>query len=347
MALIKTIAEVRAVVPRMSKLSDQANLPNMDKAAWKYIIPIIGQALYDDLNTKYNATSPTLSAIEQRLINLIQLPLANGALYDELPFMHTMITDNGIRTPDVNNMRASQRWEYQYLKKGLYANIEEGQEMLLAYLFENKDNISLWTTSDPYQRLSSLVFRSAWDFDQQYKLRQPMRTFWAMESIMVDVEEHYLASRLGRDLMNWIKAQTEIIVTENGASVDVKRFVLKAAALFTIKMACEQRQVIFDHWGFTMATADDADVPAVESMTDMDIRGVYNKKEAANRDGQNYLSKAAYYLKGIANGEFSEEFGVEFDTAFSLSPLYVAPGVIQEYMTNGNERRKGVFRLGS
>lgn len=323
-------------------------MPNMDRAGWKYIVPIIGQLQYDNLNAAYNDVAPALSADQTALLRHIQLPLAAGALFDELPFMHTQITDNGIRTPELDGMRASQRWEYQYLKDALYKSIEEGQEILLEFLYSNIAQFPDWTGSDQYKRISNLVINNSREFDRLYKLRQPIRTFWSMESILSDVEENYLISRLGRDLLAWIKLQSKIEVTENGALVNVKEFVLKAAALFTIKCACEQRKVIFDHFGFTMPTGNDVEVPAVEAMTDADIRGIYEKSQAANRDGQNYLAKAAYYLKGIANGEFEDdEFGEEFNIAFERSPLYVPPGYVREVLTNGNERRKGVFRLGS
>lgn len=348
MALIKTIAEIRALLPRISHLSDKANMPNMDRAAWKYIIPIIGQELYDSLDTAYNVPTPTLTEPQQKLLKHIQLPLAAGALLDELPFMHTTITDNGIRTPELNNMRASQKWEYQYLKDGLFKSIEEGQEILLDFLFSNANDYTEWTTSVPYIRINNLIIKNAREFDRLYKLRQPIRTFWSMESILKDVEENYLASRLGHDLLKWIKAQDKIEVTVNGALVNVKEFVLKAAAFLTIKCACEQRKVIFDHWGFSVPMGNDVDVPATETMTNEYVQGIYDKARAAERDGQNYLSKAAYYLTGIANGEFpDDEFGEEFNTAFNASPLYRPADMIGMYRTNGNEKRKGVFRLGS
>src|SRR5689334_19079332 len=53
-ALIKTIQEVRALLPHLSRLSNTANLPNIDKSTRKHVIPIIGKALHDDLNAKYN-----------------------------------------------------------------------------------------------------------------------------------------------------------------------------------------------------------------------------------------------------------------------------------------------------
>lgn len=344
MALIKTVEEIRAVVPRISKLSNTANLPNMDKAAWKYIIPVIGQALYDSLQTKYNAN--TLNPAETALLKLIQLPLAAGALYDELPFMHTTITDNGVRTPETAQMRSSQRWEYNYLKAGLVSNITEGQEMLLSYLYINKADWALWTASDAYKSFNSYIIRNGMEFDMLYKLRQPLRTFQILKPIMDDVDEMYLVSKLGRDMVKWLKTQTTVIITENNAPIDILRLVKKAMAYLTVKHACSQQQVSFSDAGFTIPVTD-VDLPSTEGVTEANILAINQKMETANREGQNYLSKAAYYIKGWANGDYADTKPAEFTTAFENSPMYVAPGVVQEIVTNGNNYRKGVFRLGS
>lgn len=345
MALIKTIDEIRAVIPRISKLSSTASLPNLDKAAWKYIIPLIGQPLYDDLNTKYNDPTPTLSADELVLLKLIQLPLAAGAFFDELPFMHTAITDHGIRTPETSSMRASQKWEYGYLKTALVTNIVEGQEMLLNYLFINKADWGLWTGDVAYTTFTSYIIRNGLEFDLFYKLQEPMRTFQLLKPIMDDVNEMYMVSKIGRAMMAWLKDQTSLVVTENGGEIDVLKLVKKAMAFFTVKHAAAQQQVSFNPTGFTVPVPD-PDITGTGA-TEAQIGEINKKTEAANREGQNYLSKAAFYLKGINAGDFPEAIPGGFTAAFENSPLYVAPGIIQEAVTNGNNYRKGVFRLGS
>lgn len=343
MALIKTIAELRALIPRVSKLSDAANLPNMDKAAWKYIIPLIGQDLYDDLQTKYDDS--TLSANETKLLKLIQLPLAAGAIFDELPYMHTLITDNGIRTPETNQMRAAQKWEYNYLKAGLVATIVEGQEMLLNFLFLNKPDWALWTDSDAYKVYTRYLIRNGLEFDMLYKLKDPMRTFQLLKPIMDDVDEMYLATRLGRSLLAWLKTQSNVIVQENGGEVDILSMLKKSMAHFTVKHACSQQQVLFTDAGFTVPIKD-VDIPGAEGVTQANLEAIAQKMEVANREGQNYLTKAVMYIKALAEAD-PGSIPAGFTAAFEQSPLYVAPGVITEAITNGNERRKGVFRLGS
>jgi hypothetical protein len=69
MALIKTINEVKAVLPKLvSNLSDASLLPNFDAAEIKYLVPIIGMNQYNDIVAKYSADPQTLSAGRAKII---------------------------------------------------------------------------------------------------------------------------------------------------------------------------------------------------------------------------------------------------------------------------------------
>src|SRR5688500_2199448 len=93
MALIKTIPEVQSYV-RVNFANANSSLPNMDEAEEKYIAPLIGRAVYDDVVTKYDAgdTSDEFKA----LLTRIQAAVAPLAYYLELPLINTQITDIGL-----------------------------------------------------------------------------------------------------------------------------------------------------------------------------------------------------------------------------------------------------------
>jgi hypothetical protein len=56
MALTKTIDEIKAMLPSfISNLSDPESFPNFDNIEYKYLVPLTGVGLYDDIHTKYNA----------------------------------------------------------------------------------------------------------------------------------------------------------------------------------------------------------------------------------------------------------------------------------------------------
>jgi hypothetical protein len=345
MALIKTILEIRNVIPGLSKLSDTAQLPNLDMAEWQYIIPVIGQAFYDDLNTKFNAGAGTgtLTAGEIKLVRMIQLPLAAYALMDQLGSKQATITDSGVRVPETTAMRTAYPWEYTELKNTLTNYACLGTERLLEYLFIHKADWNLWTDSTAYKELNNLLIKSGVDFNKLYRVDYPLRTFWLLKPVMEDVEEWYLVTTLGRQLLAWVKAQDPgIIVTEDGQEVDIKKMLKKATAHLVIKHASEQLRVKFSQYGFTVLSTDPQNKEAADKRA-ADNADLFKKVEAAQREGQNYLAKAASYFKRSRAGDFAEDFGTDFYTAFDSGPLAVVDPAAPTDKGNGN--RSGVFRM--
>lgn len=341
MSLITTISELRSILPRLfSNLSDTSNLPNIAKAQRKYLQPILGKALIDDLETKYQDN--TLGDQEE-LVKFIQFPLAAYAVLDDLAFIHVMINDAGIFTTGTDKLTAAHRWEFIELKNTLQDYAIDGIEQLLAYLYDEKDELPLWTESDEFKTLDDCVIRSGTDFAKQYPLYSPLYTYWTLKPIMADVEENYLAPTFGRDLLTWIKQQDtiEIIIAGTGM-VDVKKLVKKAVAFLTIKHACDHFIPRFDKNGFTTVHHGNPDDNSNTGFTAAAAQEVEQKKIICNRDGQNFLSKSAAFLVGLANGIYNSDFTDDFVTVFNGSPLKTDPNA--KPWTNGNERRK-IFTL--
>lgn len=339
MALLKTVVELRSLLPRLvSSLSNSAGLPNFDKAQRKYLVPICGKALITDLQTKYAANPQTLSSLETELVKHIQLPLAAYGVIDDMAFIQSNMTDNGFRTVSLDKMPAAHRWEYNEIRNTLSDYAMDGVEILLDFLFDNKASFPSWTGSAEYLVLDGFFIKSGTDFAKQYPLYQPLYTYWTLKPIMQDVEENYLAPTLGRDLLAWVKMQDTIEITVSGSPVDVKKFLKKAVAMLTIKHACEHFTPRFDKNGFTVINTGSSDDDSATGRSAASGPQIAAKMQACDRDGQNYLSKAASYLVGIARGQFSEAFDNSFTTAFEFSPLN-KPTPALPY-TSGNMRRR-------
>lgn len=343
MALIKTAAELRSVLPQLlSNLSNTANLPPIDKAQRKYIRPLLGKAFLDDIEERYEDN--TLGDDED-MLKYIQLPLAAYAILDNLAFIQSTITDSGIRTMSTDKMQAAHRWEYNEIRNSLEDTAIAGVEQLLDYLYEKQTDYALWTGSDEFKELDSFLIKTGIDFAKQYPLYQPYYTYWALKPVMRDAEENYLASRLGRDLLAWVKGNAEIEIEDSSGILDVKRLLKKAIAFLTIKHACEHYNTRFDKNGFTIVNAGGS--PEDQSSTGRTAASqseTEKRKQVCDRDGQNYLNKAAYYLKGMGEGKYGDTWleNVAFMEAFNHSPLKKDPKA--PTYTRGNERRN-IFRL--
>ncbi len=305
--LIKSIAEVKAVL-RVSNLDENASLPDIASAEETYIIPVIGQGLYDDIQAKYDTNN--LTTLEQGLLERIQKPLAAYAYYDDMPLHNAIITDAGVRQFDSENMPGAHRWQVNQLRDTLLSRALQGIESLYGFLEANAVNFSLWTASDAYARRRRFLIRSAMDFNDQYNVYHPFRTYNAILPIMGDVEEMYINTPIGKDFFASLKTDASPTPEELAVIADLK----KAIAHLCMHHAIEKLPMKITDRGITMyqASEEGSDVnkaQATENLMNLTM-------QATRRDGQNYLTKAKKYLDATASDTvFPDYFASDYYTA--------------------------------
>jgi hypothetical protein len=329
--LLKTIAEVKSVL-RISNLDDASNLPDIASAEETYIIPAIGQTLYESLNSAYNDEPPTLAPIEQDLLLKIQKPLAAHAYLDDLGLIHAQIGDAGVRRTTTDNMPAAYRWEVDEVKNALANRAFQGMESLLKYLEKYKAQFPDWTASEAFKRRTRYLIKSGYDFSDQFTLYHPLRTYNALLAIMGDVEELYIIPSIGKTFFDELKSAINPDANQVQVIADLK----KAIAHLCIMHACEKLPVRISDAGFTINTA----IGSSDS-------GNANREHAPNanlsvlitscqRDGKSYLMKAKAFLNEKATA-------LIFTTYFN-SEYYKAPQDPDTPIEDGNSRRK-IFTL--
>lgn len=332
MALIKTITEIKAVLPRLvSNLSDTSTLPNFDRAEEKYLLPIIGRALYNDIKTKYNATPQTLSTDEQTLVKQMQLVVSAYALHDELAFTHTKITDTGVRRNNTNAQPAAYNWEYKELKNGLLDAAADGVEVLLSVLMAQAP--ALWTASDEYKEFAKLLIKTGIEFSSIERLQQPLRTYWMMKTVVQDAQQNYISNAIGPDLLEYLRDATSPTDEEK----NILKLLKKALANYTIKHALARFATRFDSNGLSVISGDADNSETAGRKFDNSLLDMKMKEHDAN--GNSYLARAIYECYQW-NSDTDAPAG--FTAAYAKGPLesYKAP----EDRDKGNASRK-IFRM--
>jgi hypothetical protein len=329
MALIKTIQEIKAVLPRLvSNLSDTSLLPNFDRAEEKYLVPITGRALYNDIKTKYNAA--TLTSDEQALLKAMQLIVSAYALHDELAFTHVKVTDTGVRRNNTAAQPAAFQWEYEKLKTSLEETAVDGVEVLLSMLVAQAP--ATWTASDEYKEFKKLLIKTGLEFDTIEKLQQPLRTFWLMKTAVQDAQQNYISNSIGPDLLDYLRDKTAPTDEEKS----ILRLLKKALANYTIKHAIVKYSARFDTNGFSVVRGDTAGEGEGKRF-DATMIDIKMKEHDAN--GGSYLAKALYECYEWYNNASASP---EYKAAYVAGPLesYAAP----EDRQTGNATRK-IFRF--
>jgi hypothetical protein len=339
MALLRTITEARQYI-RLSKLSNESSLPDMDAVDHINIIPIIGKLLYDKLNNEYAAIllQAGYGDVYKKLLISIQRFTTPIAYAESLGTYQALITDTGVRVPSADGMEAAHAWEHEKLKADLLNNASKALDLLIKFLYENKAALPLWIGSDEFKRYDSLLIKTGSEFSSYYRLLDEYRTFYFIRPIMEDVEEFYLAPLLGRALLNYINGQEKMTVTMEGRETDIAVFLKKAVAFFTLKSATVRLSIKFSVAGVTVLNAGDAGTD-VSGRKDADTQRLLILRDQLEEDGQKWLAKAVQLLRGAYSGIYTNTLGTDFKQAFEKGKLSETAKT-QVTITTNNDRRK-------
>lgn len=317
MPLIKTIPEIKKYV-RVNFANNTASLPNMDKAERKFIIPVIGQALFDQLQDQYNNNN--LSSENQKLLPRVQSALAPLAYWLELPFINAQITDAGLRKPGTDNLQPVFKHDFYSILAALSDSGMDELEALIAFLEANSGNYPLWTSSPAYDAYRMFFVRNGTDFSGIYTLKHPRRCWMNMASIMQLVEGVYIEKSIGATFAAELRGLTNPDEQQKAAIALIK----KAVVYLTIKHAVSQRTARLTDAGFTIQVADsDAADPSRQAAADPVLIRLQLETEHI---GQSFLRDLTDYLNKTASPTV-------FSTYYN-SPLYVAPSTEPECSIN-------------
>ena len=330
MPLISTIEEIQAVLPKLiSTTSETSTLPNFGHTEDKYIVPIIGATLYNTLVTNYNAS--TLDADEIILVNKLRRAIVPYAFLDDLGLYILMLQDSGAKKISQGGTEPVRGWEVQELKTTLIKKATEGIEHSLNYLFENKIIYPEWTSSPEYVKLKTLLLKSGTEFNDNYTLFQPQRTYFIMRGIMNDVQLLYLEESIGKELLEYLR-DAPIPTADEKVCISLLK---KSLAFFTVAKACKHFSVSFSDGGFTILGEKSTNALENQMNQAADLQLLEMKIKECLMEGDSYLELSRNKLVALY-----EKAGVSdaFKAAFAPGPLkvYIKPAD----RTSGNENRK-------
>lgn len=329
MALIKTIAEIKEVLPKMvSNLSNNTLLPNFTHTEGKYIVPLIGQDLYDTLVTNYNAE--TLDADETDLVKKLRVIIASYAYYDDFGLYILTFTDGGAQKIKQGGAEPIRGWEAMESKRSLLNKAYDGIEVLLNYLFEKKELFPEWVNSEQYARIAKLLLRTGSEFNDNYTLFQPQRTFFILKSVMADVQERFLEESIGKSLLAYLRDLDE----PEDEEAEALRLLKKSLAFYSVMKACRHFSVAFTENGFTIIGEKNSNPIEQQANQVSDRELLQMKINECEVDGGSYLEKARDELVKYYN----DGAGAGFKLVFEEGPLMKY--IQHSDRTSGNENRK-------
>jgi hypothetical protein len=327
MALTKTLAEIQEVLPKLvSSQSDFSILNNFDRIENKYIIPLIGRTLYDALQAAYD--DETLDAEEIKLVKHIRLVTGAYSFYDELGQQLLTFSDNGLKKIVQGGNDRIYHWEIKETKNGLLKSAYDGIEVLLNYLFDQKDLYPDWTASDQYKKISGLLVRTGTELANCYSVFQPQRCYFLMRGQMETAQLLAIQEDIGEDLLVYLRDKE----TPHAEEIKCIDLLKKALSLYTIQKACISFSVDFSDSGFTIL--GDKEAGEYEAEQPIDTNLLELKMKELGMDAESFLELAKNKLVAFNS---HADVSNDYKTALAAGPLasYIQPAD----RTSGNENR--------
>jgi hypothetical protein len=221
--LFKTTAEVKTFCGTLNASTKWATLSGyVESAEQKYIIPMIGQPLYDYIDALYNGTPP-LGEEDAKLLKAIQRPLAFYAMLEATPYLLMNVGDAGVNESSGQNVQGARQWVFYKAEEKLASDAELFLELLLSFL-EAADPLDYpaWTDSDAQKEARALLINSSVQFSKYIVFSHSRRAYLTFKPFIDSVETESIEEMLGTTFFELIKAEilANNLSTENKKLVD-------------------------------------------------------------------------------------------------------------------------------
>lgn len=230
--------------------------PSIRQATQKYLIPYIGEPLYNDLATKYNAGS-VLTTAQAQALEYLQDAAANYAIYHILPQKTATVASMGVvqQSPEGGSQPVNQ-WGWQAKRRDALDNADAALDMLLKYLEKQvKASVAyfdLWKNDGAYTKKKSDFFRSTEALDDYINMKGSFRTYISLVPFLGQVERRYIKQLLCDDLYAAMLVPSPTVDNQK-----LFPFILAAVAYLGAAEALPHHRVVVDGDGFRVVSFTD------------------------------------------------------------------------------------------
>jgi hypothetical protein len=198
------IEEVQDIIPASVSITRAKLWPFIEQAERKYVKPLLGDTLYQDLNTFYNNRSSWSSGSDAEdaaktteLLRLLRIAELNLALLVGFPVLNSVISDTGFQRTESENVKGLYKYQETELKKYFESAGFNGLDDMLSYIEENIEHFPEWEDSQIYQARKTSLIKDAIVFDEICYINRSRLTFLRLQRYITEVMDLDIKPLLG------------------------------------------------------------------------------------------------------------------------------------------------------
>ncbi len=230
--------------------------PAIRQAIQQFILPFLGESLYNDLAQKYNAGS-VLTDSQAQSLEYLQDAAGWYAVYDILPTKASALASIGVvqNGPEGGAAPTSQ-WAYVTKRLSALNSADAALDRLISFLDKQvKAGVAyfdLWKNDTAYTKKKSDFFRQVEDLDDYINIKRSFRSFLSIIPYLKQVEGRHLKTLLCNTLYNAV-----LIQTPTAENAKLLPYIREAVAYLGAAEALPHHRVIIDGDGFRFVSQTD------------------------------------------------------------------------------------------
>ncbi|MCX6305529.1 MAG: hypothetical protein NT040_11225 [Bacteroidetes bacterium] len=313
--LITTIAQLRAASSVNVSNSVENWLPYLADAEDMFIIPAIGQSLYDaildslesvpvdviesadpisDPGVGGHRLPPTNAEILEALILKVRKALALYALYLGIDEMSVSVSSAGIQVLQSDTHKPAPQYQIMNLKETYLTRAHRQVDLILSFISKNVDQLP-----DCLPPVAPYFLRNAEEFQLQCDIHSSRRVFLSLMPIIGSIEKKYIKPTLSAGLFDSLKTdfQTpEALTDDEQVLIDM---ILPALAHLTLARALLEISIDVLDWGIFNNSTNTFNSMATKNQANMERISIM--REENQRDGEAELKMLQEFLDNNAN----------------------------------------------
>lgn len=206
------MAEIRKYIPVSAATSFDNLAPFIQSAEVNYILPLLGEELYNQLLSYYSTplSLPAGVTVQNKslfdlLIQHTQRALINLAYYAGYDFLNTIINDAGFHRQESDTEKGLYKYQEEAVKSGFRNNGFNSLDTMLGFLESHIDDFPLFKTSSNYTLRKASLLPDTRTFDSIFDINNSRLVFLKLCRFIKEVEDFEIGALLGDGLYARVK----------------------------------------------------------------------------------------------------------------------------------------------
>lgn len=161
----------------------------------KFLRPLLGDTMTDDIIAIYQKTSPTPE--ETRLLMLAKTANARLAFWDNYDEMQMLIGGSGTLRQESEDSKTPYKYQEQALKKSWKEKGFNALDDLLKYMEEKKEAFTHFAESTYYTENKKAIVRNAAEIDRYYFINGSRLIYLRLKQHMQNISVGMIKTRIG------------------------------------------------------------------------------------------------------------------------------------------------------